>query len=70
MRKNNKQVAQRGNKRHMKNVQRKRRAVELKKFNNLVGYFKYMQEMQKKQQEQISALNLTPAVPAESEVSS
>jgi len=51
MKKNNKAHAERGHNRHMKNVARKRRATELKKFNNLVAYFKWMDAMKKQQQE-------------------
>jgi len=61
MRKNNKAHAQRGHKRHMKNVARKRRATELLKFNNLVAYYKWMDAMKKQQAEQIAALNVKPA---------
>jgi len=56
MKKNNKAVSQRGLKRHMKNVSRKRRADELKKFNNLVAYFKWVQAMREQQQKQVEAI--------------
>jgi hypothetical protein len=45
MRKNNKEVAARGHKRHMKNVARKKRSEELKKFNDLAYRIKAMQAM-------------------------
>jgi hypothetical protein len=61
MKKSNKKHSQNGLKRHMKNVGRKRRSVELKNFNNLVAYFKYMQDMQRKQKEYAETLNVTPA---------
>jgi hypothetical protein len=66
MKKNNKAHAQRGHDRHMKNVARKRRATELKKFNNLVAYFKWMDDMKKQQKDQMAQLNVQPAeTPAE-----
>lgn len=66
MKKNNKAHAQRGHDRHMKNVARKRRATELKKFNNLVAYFKWMADMKKQQKDQMAQLNVQPAeTPAE-----
>ena len=58
MRKNNKAHAQRGHERHMKNVARKKRALELKKFNYLVGYYKWMDAMKKQQADQIAALGI------------
>ena len=61
MKKNNKAHAERGHKRHMKNVARKRRVEELNKFNNLVAYFKWVDAMKKQQEEQIAALNVQPA---------
>ena len=52
MKKNNSKVSQRGLKRHMKNVQRKKRSEELKKFNDMVFRVKsiqaYMKQMEEK----------------------
>jgi hypothetical protein len=58
MKKSNVAHSQRGLKRHQKNISRKKRSNELKNFNNLVAYFKYMQAMQEKQSEQLAALNV------------
>lgn len=52
MKKNNSKVSQRGLKRNMKNVQRKKRSEELKKFNDIAFRVKsiqaYMKQMEEK----------------------
>jgi translation elongation factor EF-1beta len=52
MKKNNTKVSQRGLKRHQKNVQRKKRSEELKKFNDIAFRVKtiqaYMKQMEEK----------------------
>lgn len=55
MKKNNVAHSQRGLNRHNKNVSRKKRANELKKFNNLVGYYKWMNQMRELQKQQLPA---------------
>lgn len=47
MKKNNKQVAARGHKRYQKNVDRKKRSEELKKFNDLAFRVKTIQAAMK-----------------------
>jgi hypothetical protein len=56
MRKSNKLHSQRGLKRHLKNVRRKERTNSLKDFNNLVAYFKWVQDMRKQQEAMKPAL--------------
>jgi hypothetical protein len=60
MKKNNKEISQRGLKRDMKNKARKKRSAELKNFNNLVATFKFMdayRENMRKQQEELNIKN-------------
>jgi hypothetical protein len=61
MRKNNAKASKNGLKRHQKNINRKKRAKELRDFNNLVAYYKWMAEMRKQQQQQLAALNVEKA---------
>jgi len=48
--------SKRGLKRHNKNVSRKKRTKQLRDFNNLVGYYKWVDMMKKQQQEQLPEL--------------